>query len=77
MFRVHSVRHGADLDLVEFMECSTRLGYAAFYNNTEMAKFLIQHGADPHLPAEHEWARPLTLAKKKGHEDMVVLLRNA
>ena len=68
------VRHGADLNVVEFMECSTRLAYAAFYNNLEMAEFLLKKGADPNLPAEHEWARPLAQARKQNHADMIALL---
>ena len=66
---------GADLDAVEFMECSTRLGYAAFYNNIEMVKFLLENGADPNQPTEHEWARPLTQAKQQEHREMMELLR--
>ena len=65
---------GADLNVVEFMESSTRLGYAAFYNNTDMAEFLLENGADPSQPADHEWAQPLTMAKKDGHMDIVRLL---
>ena len=68
------VELGADLDAVEFMECSTRLGYASFYNNLEMAKFLIDNGADPKQPAEHEWAQPLSQARKQGHDEMANLL---
>ena len=67
---------GADLNVVEFMECSTRLGYAAFHNNLEMAKLLLENGADPNLPMEHEWARPLTQAEKQGHTEMVELLKS-
>ena len=65
---------GADLNVVEFMESSTRLGYAAFYNNLEMAKFLLENGADPNLPTEHEWARSLALAEKEDHSEMVKLI---
>ena len=65
---------GADMNVVEFMECSTRLGYAAFYNNFEMAQFLLENGADPNLPVEHEWARPLALAENQGHTEMKELL---
>ena len=70
------LHHGANLDVVEFIDCSTRLGYAAFYNNLEMASFLLENGADPNLPAEHEWARPLALAEKQGHTEMVELLKS-
>ena len=67
---------GADLNVVEFMECSTRLGYAAFYNNLEMAKFLLENGADPNLPTEHEWARPLAQAENNRHAEMIELLKS-
>lgn len=65
---------GADLNVVEFMECSTRLGYAAFHNNLEMAQFLLAHGADPKQPTEHEWGQPLSQAKKQGHHRVVQAL---
>ncbi len=65
---------GADLDVVEFMECSTRLGYAAFYGNVEMAEFLINNRANPQQPTEHEWAQPLAQAKKNGNAEIVQLL---
>ena len=68
------LQHGADIDTVEFIDCSTRLGYAAFHNNLEMARFLLENGANPNLPTEHEWAQPLTWAKKKEHTEMVTLL---
>ncbi len=68
------IRHGADLNVVDFMECSTQLGYAAADNNLEMATFLLENNADPNLPTEHEWARPLSRAEKKGHGHMVELL---
>ena len=68
---------GANLDTVEFMECSTRLGYAAFYNNLDMAKFLLDNGADPNQPAEHEWARPLSQARKQGHDEVVQLVETS
>ncbi len=67
---------GADLNIVELMECSTRLGYAAFHNNLEMARFLLENGADPNLPTEHEWARPLAQAENQGHTEMIELLKS-
>ena len=66
---------GADLNVVEFMDCSTRLVDAACHNNLELAKLLLENGADPNLPTEHEWARPLTQAKSNGHTEMVELLK--
>ena len=67
---------GVDLNVVEFMECSTRLGYAAFHNNLEMAKFLLENGANPNLPKEHEWAQPLAQAESQGHTEMIELLKS-
>ena len=65
---------GGNLDLVEFVECSTRLCQYVKDNNTEMVKFLLDNGADPKLPLEHEWAQPLHVAKKLGHDELVTLL---
>ncbi len=67
---------GADLNVVEFMECSTRLGYAAYHDNLEMAEFLLENGADPNQPTDHTWAQPLAQARKKGHAKMVALLES-
>jgi len=67
---------GADLNIVEFMECSTRLGYAAFHDNLEMARFLLENGADPNLPTQHQWARPLAQAENQGHTEMIELLKS-
>ena len=67
---------GADLNVVEFMECSTRLGYAAYHDNLEMAEFLLENGADPNQPTDHAWAQPLAQARKKGHEKMMALLES-
>ncbi len=65
---------GADLNVVEFMECSTRLGYAAYHDNLEMAEFLLENKADPNQPTDHRWAQPLAQARKQAHSKMVELL---
>ncbi len=68
------LHHGANLDVVEFVDCSTRLGYDVKENNLEMVKFLLESGANAKLPVEHEWAQPLTIAKRLGHNEIVTLL---
>ena len=66
--------YGAKLDAVEFVECSTRLGFAAKDNRPDLTKFLLDNGADPKLPTEYEWAQPLTIARKHNNADVVKLL---
>ena len=37
-------------------------------------RFVFEDRADPNLPTEHEWARPLAQAENQGHTDMKELL---
>jgi ankyrin repeat protein len=71
------LHHGANLDVVEFVDCSTRLAYDAKENNLDMVRFLLDNGADPNLPTEHAWARPLAQAENNGHTKMKELLVEA
>jgi len=65
--------HGADIDALEKEYCSTPLGLAARWGNTEMVEFLLKRGADPGKAAA-PWATPLAWARQKGHGDIERLL---
>jgi ankyrin repeat protein len=50
---------GADIKVVETEWSSTPLGWAAREGQTEMVSWLLAHGANPDLPQDGRWARPL------------------
>lgn len=40
----------------------------------KMIEFLLEHGANPHLPDDKSWATPIAWAERYGREDLVELL---
>jgi ankyrin repeat protein len=68
--------HGAELDAIDREFCSTPLGLAARWGRREMVALLLERGADPNA-AGAPWARPLTWARRKGHEAIAADLRRA
>lgn len=66
--------HGAELDAIDGEYRSTPLGLAARWNQRAVALLLIERGADVNR-ADADWGRPLAWAQKKGHPEMVELLR--
>lgn len=69
------ISHGANIDAIDDEYCSTPLGYAARYGKINMVKFLLEQGADPHLPHEPSWAKPLSWATRRGHSAIIDLLQ--
>lgn len=65
---------GADVNAIEAEYRSTPLAEAAKNGHVEMARLLMDHGADPNVP-EDSWARPLAWAVDAGHETVATLLR--
>jgi ankyrin repeat protein len=51
----------------------TPLGTCAFSGATEVARVLLEHGADPSI-AEDDRTTPLDVARENGHDDLVELL---
>ena len=51
----------------------TALWYAAWGGNAEVARLLLQAGADPTIPDE-DGCTPLSLAREENHHDVVALL---
>ena len=67
--------HGAAINAVEAEYRSTPLAEAAKNGHLDMARLLLERGADPNIPREL-WARPLTWAVDVPHDEMVELLRH-
>jgi len=44
--------------------------------HSEVAHYLLEHGADPHLRAEFDSITPLQAARKHGRTEFVKLLRH-
>jgi ankyrin repeat protein len=68
--------HGAKVDAIDGEYRSTPLGFAARWNQREVALLLIESGADVNR-ARADWARPIAWARRKGHLRMVELLRTS
>lgn len=68
------LEHGADINAVEEEFYSTPLGHAAKFGKLPMAEFLLKQGADPNM-AGAPWATPLAWATRRGHQDVVTLLK--
>lgn len=66
--------HGAEADAIDGEYRSTPLGFASRWNRREVALLLIERGADVNR-AGADWARPVAWARRKGHAEMVELLR--
>jgi ankyrin repeat protein len=54
---------------------STPLGWACRWGRIELAKLLLERGADPVEADAEPWATPLAWAEKKRHRDIVALLQ--
>ena len=67
--------HGADINIIDTEFCSTPLGWTARWGKLEMAKMLLNQGAERNLSGADSWARPILWAEKGNHEDIVRLLK--
>ena len=65
---------GADINAIDEEFRSTPLGYGARCGRTEIAGLLLERGADPDR-AGAPWATPSVWATKKGHTEIIELLR--
>ena len=67
---------GARADIRDYVLKSTALGWACRWGRMEIAKLLLEGGADP-LEADAEpWATPRAWAEKKQHNGVLTLLRD-
>lgn len=71
------IAHGADVDALDEEFRSTPLGYAAKFGKARMVRFLLRHGARPHLPDAPPWAAPAAWARRRGHESIARLLEES
>ena len=56
---------------------STALGWARRWGKIELARLYLKRGADAVEPDAEPWATPLAWATKRGHHEIVQLLRSA
>ncbi|AXY73296.1 ankyrin repeat domain-containing protein [Paraflavitalea soli] len=68
------LEHGADINAVDDEFYSTPLGHAAKHGKQQMVDFLLKQGADPNK-AGAPWATPLAWATRRGHQEIVTLLK--
>ena len=54
---------------------STALGWACRWGRVRVARLLIKYGADPREADGEPWARPRAWAEKRGHPEIMELLR--
>jgi ankyrin repeat protein len=54
---------------------STALGWACRWGRAKVAGLMLEHGADPIEGDAEPWARPRAWAEKRGHAEIVALLR--
>jgi len=54
---------------------STALGWACRWGRAKVAGLMLEHGADPVEADAEPWARPRAWAEKRGHTEIIELLR--
>jgi ankyrin repeat protein len=69
------LKYGAEINAVDEEYQSTPLGMAARWGNLDMVNYLLKKGADPNH-AGADWSTPLAWAERKGHQEIVNLLRS-
>jgi ankyrin repeat protein len=66
---------GARMDVRDELLHSTPLGWACRWGSLEVAKLMLNRGADPVEPGAEPWATPQAWAEKAGHKAIVVALQ--
>ena len=74
-FASAALNAGARVDVRDDLLKSTPLGWACRWGRLELVKLLLERGADSAEPDAEPWATPLAWAEKKGHHDVVAILR--
>ena len=62
------------INAIETEWSSTPLGWAAREGRKDMVAWLLSRGANPELPEDERWARPVEWARRRGHSEIVKLL---
>ena len=65
---------GARVDIRDDLLKSTQLGWACRWGRTQIAKLLLERGADPVEPDAEPWATPRAWAEKSQNAEMLALL---
>lgn len=73
-FALALLEAGARTDVRDDIFRSTPLGWACRWGRFEVARILLEHGADPVESDAEPWARPKAWAEKRGHSAIVELL---
>jgi ankyrin repeat protein len=68
------LNHGAGINAIDEEYQSTPLGYAAHFGKRDIAALLLERGADPNASGA-QWATPLAVAIRRGHGEIVELLK--
>ena len=61
--------------LVQVQRPRSPLWIAAQHGHAELAGALLERGADPNSPDDEPWATPLAWAERRGHTEIVNLLK--
>jgi ankyrin repeat protein len=69
------LKAGATVGVRDEILKSTALGWACRWGRVKVAELLLEHGADPVEPDAEPWARPRAWAEKKGHQEVIDLLK--
>ena len=65
---------GAAMNVRDDLLKSTPLGWACRWGRTEVARVLLERGADPFEADAEAWARPRAWAEKMGHDGVIRVL---
>jgi hypothetical protein len=65
---------GARMDIRDDLLKSTPLGWACRWGHTEVARLLIERGADPVEAGAEPWASPRAWAEKMGYPEIGQIL---
>lgn len=68
---------GARLDVRDDLLKSTPLGWACRYGRAEIARLLLERGADPVEADAEPWATPRAWAERMGHREIAALLERS
>lgn len=68
------VKYGAEINPIDEAYQSTPLGLAARWGQKDMVEYLLKQGTDPNKSGAG-WATPLVWATRRGHHEIVELLK--
>ena len=69
------LKAGAKVGVRDDIMNSTALGWACRWGRAKVARRMLEYGADPVEPDAEPWATPRAWAEKRGHAEIIELLR--